>query len=60
LLLLFPSILDHAVLENEEAEDHRISISADFALSASPTAGSSAAEYLAPHPQHWQEVNPAS
>lgn len=57
LLLLFPATMDHAVLENEDPDDHRVSISADFALSAAATAGPSAAEYLAPHPRHWQEVN---
>ena len=59
LLVLFPASLDHAVLENEAPDDHRVSISADFVLSSAATAGLGAAEYLAPHPQHWQEVNPA-
>ncbi|MEB3167682.1 MAG: TIGR02466 family protein [Cyanobium sp.] len=58
LLLLFPAALDHAVLENQDPADHRYSISADFVLSAPAAAGSSAAEYLAPHPQHWQAVDP--
>ncbi|MFN7898977.1 MAG: TIGR02466 family protein [Synechococcaceae cyanobacterium] len=59
LLLLFPAGLDHAVLENQDPDDHRYSLSADFVLSAPAAAGPSAAEYLAPHPQHWQAVDPA-
>jgi hypothetical protein len=59
LLLLFPAGLDHAVLENQDPDDHRYSLSADFVLSAPAAAGPSAAEYLAPHPQHWQAIDPA-
>lgn len=59
LLLLFPANLDHAVLENDDPDDHRVSISADFALSAPAQDDPSTAEYLAPHPRDWQEVNPA-
>jgi hypothetical protein len=61
-LLLFPAQLDHAVLENEDPDDFRFSISFDLALSA-PRAPEDAAggadqappEYLAPHPADWQE-----
>ncbi|QPN60113.1 hypothetical protein H8F24_00970 [Synechococcus sp. CBW1002] len=57
LLLLFPSCLDHAVLENHEPDDHRFSISLDFVLTAPPAApGSRPPEYLAPHPSQWQAI----
>ncbi|MEB3199950.1 MAG: TIGR02466 family protein [Synechococcaceae cyanobacterium] len=60
LLLLFPSSVDHAVLENEDDDDSRFSLSFDLVLSA-PAASAAAgpdevAEYLAPHPASWQEV----
>lgn len=57
LLLLFPSSVDHAVLDNEE-EDSRFSISFDLVLTAPRSAGGEAAEYLAPHPTAWQEIGP--
>ena len=57
LLLLFPAQLPHAVLENEDPDDSRYSISFDLALSAPPAAaGDGSPEYLAPHPSDWQEV----
>ena len=57
LLLLFPAQLDHAVLENQDPDDFRYSISFDLALSA-PRAGEDhpgPPEYLAPHPADWRE-----
>ncbi len=59
LLLLFPASVDHAVLENQDPDDSRFSISLDLVLTAprGPQAGGSA-EYLAPHPADWQEVAP--
>jgi hypothetical protein len=57
LLLLFPAQLPHAVLENEDPDDSRYSVSFDLALSAPPAAaGDGSPEYLAPHPSDWQEV----
>ena len=64
LLLLFPAQLDHAVLENHDSDDNRVSISFDLALTAPPAAagegsgGGEAAppEYLAPHPAAWDPV----
>jgi hypothetical protein len=67
LLLLFPAHLDHAVLENQDPDDFRFSISFDLALSAPRAAaegGEGTAsgedqappEYLAPHPADWQEL----
>ena len=56
LLLLFPASLDHAVLENADPDDSRYSLSFDLALTAPPAAGGEPPEYLAPHPQDWQEV----
>lgn len=55
LLLLFPAGTDHAVLENEDEQDSRFSLSIDFVLTA-PFAGpgESPPEYLAPHPRQWQ------
>ena len=62
LLLLFPAHLDHAVLENRDPGDHRVSISFDLVLSA-PRAVESLGEdqgappeYLAPHPADWDEI----
>jgi uncharacterized protein (TIGR02466 family) len=57
LLLLFPAGLDHAVLENQDSDDLRVSLSVDFVLTAPPTAaGEDPPEYLAPHPRHWAAV----
>jgi len=56
LLLLFPASVDHAVLENEDPNDSRFSISLDLALTAPKGGGDASAEYLAPHPGDWQEV----
>jgi len=56
LLLLFPASVDHAVLENEDPNDSRFSISLDLALTAPKGEGDASAEYLAPHPGDWQEV----
>ena len=55
LLLLFPARLHHAVLENEDDDDSRFSISFDLALSA-PADSREPPEYLAPHPGDWQEL----
>jgi hypothetical protein len=72
LLVLFPASVDHAVLENEDPEESRFSISFDLVLSA-PRAGARGTgdaadcegggiqgaappEYLAPHPADWQEL----
>lgn len=56
LLLLFPSSVDHAVLENDEAEDSRFSLSFDLVLTAPAATAGEPAEYLAPHPHAWQEL----
>jgi hypothetical protein len=57
LLVLFPASVDHAVLENEDPDDSRFSISLDLVLTA-PKAGEGGVppEYLAPHPGDWQAV----
>jgi hypothetical protein len=49
--------VDHAVLENEDPNDSRFSISLDLVLTAPKGEGGAAAEYLAPHPGEWQEVS---
>jgi len=62
LLVLFPASVDHAVLENGDADDSRFSLSLDLVLTAPKTPqGMSAAaggspEYLAPHPADWQPL----
>ena len=65
LLVLFPASVDHAVLENEDPEDRRFSISMDLVLTAPPalqaavtpeSSLASSAEYLAPHPDDWRAV----
>lgn len=56
LLLLFPAGVDHAVLENEDPDDSRFSISFDLVLTAPAAAEGEPPEYLAPHPRDWQEV----
>ena len=56
LLVLFPASVDHAVLENEDPNESRFSISLDLVLTAPKGEGGAAAEYLAPHPEEWQEV----
>ncbi|MFM7733571.1 MAG: TIGR02466 family protein [Cyanobium sp.] len=56
LLLLFPSRVDHAVLENCDPDDSRFSISLDLALSAPASTGEASPEYLAPHPADWDPV----
>ena len=56
LLLLFPARVDHAVLENEDPDDSRFSISFDLALTA-PAGSPEPPEYLAPHPSDWQEID---
>ncbi len=56
LLLLFPASVEHAVLENDDPDDSRFSISLDLVLTA-PKAGEGAPpEYLAPHPGDWQAL----
>ena len=56
LLVLFPASVDHAVLENEDPNDSRFSISLDLVLTAPQAETDTSAEYLAPHPGAWQEV----
>jgi uncharacterized protein (TIGR02466 family) len=56
LLVLFPSSVDHAVLENEDPDDSRFSISLDLVLTAPKAAHGAPPEYLAPHPGEWQAV----
>jgi uncharacterized protein (TIGR02466 family) len=56
LLLLFPASVDHAVLENDDPDDCRFSISMDLVLTAPKGEGDGTAEYLAPHPGAWKEV----
>jgi len=56
LLLLFPARVDHAVLENRDREESRVSISFDLVLSAPPAQRGEPPEYLAPHPSDWQPV----
>lgn len=58
LLLLFPASVDHAVLENQDPEDSRFSISFDLVLTAPPAENGKPPEYLAPHPQDWQAAAP--
>ena len=58
LLVLFPSRVDHAVLENEDPDDSRFSISFDLALTAPRGEGQAAPEYLAPYPGDWLAVDP--
>ena len=56
LLLLFPASVDHAVLDNEDPDDSRYSISFDLVLTAPPAVNGAPPEYLAPHPSDWQSV----
>ena len=56
LLLLFPASVDHAVLENEEPDDSRFSLSLDLVLTAPQAAAGEPPEYLAPHPGDWQAL----
>ena len=58
LLVLFPASVDHAVLENEDPDDSRFSISLDLVLTAPAASAGGPAEYLAPHPSHWMCVTP--
>ena len=53
LLVLFPASVDHAVLENDDPDDSRFSISLDLVLTAPPADAANPAEYLAPHPSDW-------
>ena len=53
LLVLFPASVDHAVLDNDEPNDSRFSISLDLVLTAPSAAAGGTAEYLAPHPSDW-------
>jgi hypothetical protein len=58
LLVLFPASTDHAVTANDDAEELRLSVAFDLALSA-PLAGPAdpaPPEYLAPHPGQWSAV----
>jgi uncharacterized protein (TIGR02466 family) len=61
LLVLFPAMVDHAVLENEDPDDSRFSISLDLVLTApegaeNPGESRNPGEYLAPHPAAWQPI----
>jgi len=57
LLVLFPACIDHAVLENNDADDRRFSISMDFVITAPAEPWAvGRPEYLAPHPSHWEPV----
>lgn len=58
LLVLFPAHVHHAVLENRDPDDSRLSLSFDLSLTAPPAAAAAAAppEYLAPHPSDWQAI----
>jgi hypothetical protein len=57
LLVLFPACIDHAVLENNDDDDRRFSISMDFVITAPAEASAGGRpEYLAPHPGGWQQV----
>jgi len=57
LLVLFPASVDHAVLENEDPNDSRYSISLDLVLTAPKACeGAPPPEYLGPHPGDWQAV----
>jgi hypothetical protein len=62
--------MDHAVLENQDPDDNRVSISFDLALTAPAAAGSDGdggsstekegaapPEYLAPHPSDWDPLD---
>lgn len=51
LLVLFPSRLDHSVLENADPDGLRVSVSFDFVLTA--RAAERPPEYLSPHPHQW-------
>jgi hypothetical protein len=52
--------VDHAVLENEDPDDSRFSISFDLVLTAPIASAGGPAEYLAPHPADWQAIDPLS
>jgi len=56
LLVLFPASVDHAVLDNEDPDDSRFSISLDLVLTAPMANAGGPPEYLAPHPGEWQAV----
>ena len=55
LLVVFPSRLDHSVLENADPDGLRVSVSFDFVLTA--RAAERPPEYLSPHPNHWQRCS---
>lgn len=55
LLVLFPSRLDHSVLENADPDGLRVSVSFDFVLTA--RAAERPPEYLSPHPHQWQRCS---
>jgi hypothetical protein len=59
LMVLFPAQMDHAVTANDDADDRRVSLAFDLALSAplSRDAVEAPPEYLAPHPQQWSPSN---
>ena len=56
LLLLFPASVEHAVLENDDPDDSRFSISLDLVLTAPKAQDETPPEYLAPHPGDWQAL----
>lgn len=55
LLVVFPSRLDHSVLENADPDGLRVSVSFDFVLTA--RAADRPPEYLSPHPNQWQRCS---
>ena len=55
LLVVFPSRLDHSVLENADPDGLRVSVSFDFVLTA--RAAERPPEYLSPHPNQWQRCS---
>jgi len=57
LMLLFPASTDHAVTENLDPDDLRLSLAFDLALTAPlGEAASAPPEYLAPHPSQWSPL----
>jgi hypothetical protein len=58
LLVLFPASTDHAVTANDDAEELRLSVAFDLALTAPPAGPQDPAppEYLAPHPSQWSAL----